>query len=211
MHADIYGTMVGYFDDGKFVQKIDEDFVPFGDEHDGDNVVYLFESEFDLDEKCDHHAFYDMQVYKTAPNLNCITEVFLASNRYRRPDKIEFLQSMLNSRLGLFEVVKTDVSEGYAYIKEVFTGDEYKIIDIGLSGNPGYDNIYIYTRIISYGDTSFGTGLNLVFTKTDDFIKAHIRDHKEDYHPNGEQIRFIQLFNRFSKDAGRVKIVANTL
>jgi hypothetical protein len=37
---------------------------------------------------------------------------------------MELLQSMLDSKLGLFEVTGTDKMEGYAYIKDVFTGYE---------------------------------------------------------------------------------------
>jgi hypothetical protein len=95
----------------------------------------------------------------------------------KKPEKIEFLQSMLDSKLGLFEVTGTDLMEGYAYIKDVFTGVEYTIIDIGLSGQPNFEDFYFYTRIISYHGINFGTGLNLIFTKlvTNNPTKARTR------------------------------------
>jgi len=99
--------------------------------------------------------------------------------------------------------------EGYAYIKDVFTGVEYTIIDIGLSGQPNFEDFYFYTRIISYHGINFGTGLNLIFTKTDNFIKRFIQEHKKDFHPDREFERFTQLYNRFSKYPDKIKLVAN--
>ena len=103
------------------------------------------------------------------------------------------------------------MDEGYVYLKDVLTGAEYTIIDIGLSGNPGYDDYYIYTRIITYQDVSFGTGLNLIFSKTDNFIKNHIRQHKKDFKANGEFLRFMQLYNRYSQYPDKIKVVTNKL
>ncbi len=116
---------------------------------------------------------------------------------------------MLDSKLGLFEVTGTDGKEGYVYIKDVFTGVEYTIIDIGLSGQPNFGDFYFYTRIISYHGINFGTGLNLIFTKTDNFIKRHIQEHKKDFNPNGEFERFTQLYNRFSKYPDKIQLVTN--
>ena len=92
---------------------------------------------------------------------------------------------MINSKLGLFEVAETDLNDGFALLKEVFTGVEYKITDIGLSGNKNAD-FYIYTRVITYQGVSFCAGLNFIFSKTDGFIKNHIQYHKKDYNPNSE-------------------------
>ena len=208
MHSEIVGSMIKYHEDGKFKQNADADFV-FDTK--SANEVYMLESEFDLDSREGAHGFYDMIIYKMSPNLSCITEDFINNRRYRKSEKIEFLQSMLDSRLGLFEVLKVDSAEGYAYIKEVFTDAEYKIIDVGLSGDENNGGFYLYTRIISYKGISFGTGLNLIFKKDDGFIENHIKYHKKDYNPNGEMFRFTQLYNRFSKNPGKIKIAANSL
>jgi hypothetical protein len=112
----------------------------------------------------------------------------------------------------LFEVTGTDMENGYAYIKDVFTGTESTIVDIGLSGNTDVNNdVYIYTRIISHNGINFSSGLNILFKKTDPFIKNHIQRHKKDFKANGEFQRFIQLYNRYSQDPGRVKTVVNEL
>jgi len=110
----------------------------------------------------------------------------------------------------LFEITGTCPDEGYVQIKEVFTGDEIKIIYIGLSGGSRQD-IYIYTRIITYQGVSFSSGLNFIFGKDDEFIEAHIKKHMKDYSPMGEFVRFTQLYNRFSKDSGGVRMRFNSL
>lgn len=208
MHSEITDAMIQYHDDGKFEQKMDTNVIP---QTKRSTTVHLIESSFDLETRVGGQGFYDMLIYKTSPNTNCITEDFIQKHRYRKPEKIEFLHSMLDSRLGLFEITGTDFNEGYAHIREVFTGAEHTIIDVGLSGDLNYAEFYLYTRIITYNGISFGTGLNLVFTKTDTFIQNHIRHHKQDYNPNGEFLRFTQLYNRYSQHPDKVRVVANTL
>ena len=209
LHGEIVDTMVQYHENGKFKQEINADAVPQPKKY--DKTLYLIESSFDFETKHGTNAFYDMLIYKSAPNTSCITEDFIRNHRYRKPEKIEFLHSMLDSKPGLFEVSNVDMHEGYAYLKEVFTGAEYKIVDVGLSGGPNYGDFYLYTRVITYQGISFGTGLNLSFTKSDGFIKNHIRHHKKDYSPNGEFLRFSQVYNRYCQNPDRVKVVANTL
>jgi hypothetical protein len=206
MHSEIVNAMIQYYQDGKFKQKADKNPVskptPIV-------TVHLLECSFDLETREGAQGFYDMLIYKPAANINCITGVFIRDHRYRKPEKIEFLQSMLDSKLGLFEVTGTSINEGYAYIKDVFTGVEYTIIDIGLSGQPNFEDFYFYTRIISNHGINFGTGLNLIFTKEDKFIKNHIQEHKRDFNPDGEFERFTQLFNHFSKYPDKIKLVSN--
>ena len=208
MHSEIVGAMIQYHEDGKFEQRADAD--PVSQSGQG-SEVHLIESNFDLETREGSHGFYDMLLYKSAPNASCITEDFIRSRRYRKPEKIEFLHSMLESRLGLFEVTKIDSDEGYAYLKEVFSGEAYTIVDVGLSGDKNHGEFYIYTRIITYRGISFGTGLSLVFSKTDRFIKKHIAHHRKDYNPNMEFLRFIQLYNQYSQNPDNIKIIANTL
>jgi hypothetical protein len=193
-----------YYNDGKFERKEDADAVPA--EYRKNVTLQLLESDFDLDTRAGAQGFFEILIYKTAYNLNCITEDFIRKNRYRKPEKKEFLQSMLNSKLGLFEVTETSEDEGYVYLKEVFTGAEYKIIDIGMSSPLNNNDVYVYTRIITHQGISFGTGLNFLFEKTDGFIKDHIRQHKKDYNPKEEFLRFTQLYNWYSKEPDRVRV-----
>ena len=209
IHSEIVNAMIRYHHDGKFERQFNRAGTNIVSEIKPENI-HLLESKFDLDTREGKQAFCDMLVYKPSPNMSCITEDFIRNRRYKKPEKIDFLHSMLDSKLGLFEVTGTDMEDGYAYIKNVFTGDEYTIIDIGLSGEEDFD-VYLYTRIITYHDISFSTGLNLIFTKTNKFIKSHIQKYKKDFTPDWEFGRFIELYNHFSKDNDRVKIVTMEL
>jgi hypothetical protein len=149
----------------------------------------------------------DILVYKAAPNMNCITEFYINSKRFRKPEKVELLQSMLDSKPGLFKITKVDRGEGKVHIEEVFRGDTYKLTDMGLSGDPAPNRFYLYTRIITCGGISFSTGLNLVFSKEDPFIKKFIKHQKKDYKPLGEFVRFTELYNRYSTDPEKVRTI----
>jgi len=208
IHQDIVDAMVQYFQDGKFEYKQEPDFIPGPRRGKTDSKV---DSEFDLSTREGAQGFYDLVIYKTSPGMICMTEGFIRNHRFKKPEKIELLQSMLHSNVGLFEVTRTDMDEGYAYLKDVFTGDEYTLTDIALSGVPNYEDFFIYTRIIRYHDISFGTGLCLTFTKTDRFIRDHIQHYKENFDLNEEFIRFTQLYNRYSKSSKRVAVVGNRL
>jgi len=85
------------------------------------------------------------------------------------------------------------------------SGKKYKITDIGLSGTQNKDKFYIYSRIITYRGTSFNTGLNLLFNKNDSFIKDFINKNKENYNPQTELTRFVELYNRYTRDPDKVR------
>lgn len=209
LHDEIVTAMVDYHDAGKFELAVDAAYVaaPIEPGADKRDIACLLESEFDLETREGTQGYFDMLVYKSAPNMKCITEAFINSHRYRKPEKTEMLQSMMDSVLGLFEITAVDSGEGYANIKETFTGEEYRITDIGLSGIPNYMDIYIYTRIITYRNVSFGSGLNLVFSKNDSFIKNYITCRSKEHSSSGEFRRFVELYNYFTSNPNRFHIV----
>ena len=198
MHQDIQDAMVDYFEQGKFEHKIDSSYFDNNlDEYrTGKRTFDLIKCSFDMESDLGVRTFYDLVIYKSAPNMNSITEEFIAKKRYRKPEKNEFLQSMLNSTIGLFEVVKIEVDTAYVTLKNVFTGQEFKILDIGLSGSPGADRNYLYTRIITYKETSFGTGFSMLFPKTDAFICKFISTEKKKPQPLSEIARMTKLYKR---------------
>ncbi len=210
MHSEIVNTMVSYHESGKFELKMDNNYF-YDNEHpiNKKETFRLIETYFDLETREGVQALYDLLIYKASPNMNCITEKFIQSSRYRKPEKIEFLHSMLNSTIGLFEITETDMGEGYVYLKDMFTDIEYKIVDIALSGSQKYDDLYMYTRLIKSYDIIFNTGLNLIFDKKDSFIKNHIRKNKKSFIPEGELARFMQLYNYYSKNPNKIKILTN--
>lgn len=194
---EIYDSMGQYYESGKFEHKFELDF-PVGREKPFDSkTLKLLEAGFDMNSDLEAKAFYDLIIYKNSPNANCITEEYISSKRFRKPEKIELFRCMLNSRLGLYEITRQDKNEGYVYVKEVFSGNEYKITDIKLSGSPDYDSSYIYMRIITYRDIAFNASLNFIFNKEDSFIDNFISENKKDYAPEGEFARFIELYNYY--------------
>lgn len=212
LHGEIIDAMVRYYDDGKFTQTIDTNYTKSDRGYAPEaHVLQLLQCEFDLKSHTGVHAFYDMLMYKPAPNMRCITEEFIQKHRYRKAEKVEFLHSMLHSTLGLFEIVGTDPDEGYVFLKEVFTNAEYTITDVALSGTGNYSEIFLYTRIIDHQGVCLGTGLNFVFRKTDRFIQDYIRQHREDYVPHAEFLRFTQLYNRFSQDPNSIPLLTHSL
>jgi len=202
MHQEICNAMGNYYHSGKFKIMINTEHISHIERS---KNTFLVESNFDLEVKTDSQAFFDFIIYKSSPINNCITEDFISNRRYKKPEKIELLQSMLKSKLGLFEVTQTEMMEGYADLKDVFTGAEHKIIDIGLSGQQSFNDYFLYTRIITHRGISYGSGLNIIYKKTDKFIKNFIKDNKKDFNPEHEFKRFIEIYNHYSQYKNRME------
>ena len=210
LQGEILGSMMAYYESGKFERKFDTN----GSQRNGTNTkdrknILSLDTEFDLDTNEGEQAFFEFMFYKVAPNMNCITEDFIQQKRYRKPEKLEFLQSMLDSRAGLFMVTDVDIGEGYVFVEEVFTGARYKVIDIALSISQNYKNSYFYNRIITYRGMSFNSGLCMVFAKDDPFITEYIQKEKKDYKPHAELVRFIELHTQFVNDPKGIKVSIN--
>ena len=195
LHQEIFDEMVTFFDQGLFEHKIDSSQYKNYEDDYRTGKVELIGCEFDMESELGAKVFYDIMIYKFAPNMNCITEVFIEKNRYRKLEKIELLQSMMDSTtIGLFEIVEAEEETGYVTIENVLTGEEFQIIDIGLSGSPGADQSYMYTRIITHNGISFSTGLGMIFLKDNPFIRDFIEKEKQDYKPFGELLRLTTLY-----------------
>jgi len=209
LHSEIVNGMMEHYHEDKFQRQVIRDTEL---EEEGDpkaRTVTLLEATFDYDTREGTQALCEHIVYKMAPNVTCITEDFLNKHRYRKPEKIEFLQAMLNSYAGLFEITATDRQEGYAYLKDVFTGRKFKITDTSICASPNFENYYMYTRVITYHGVSFGTGLSLIFGKADPFITKYIERERKDFQAREEFRRFIELYNRFSKYPNEHKVVSH--
>jgi len=178
LHAEILGSMMEYYYSGKF----------------DCGGIY---NEFDLNSDVGTQAFVDAVVYKNTKNTNSITKEFLKGNRYKKPEKIELLQSMAESQIGLFRVTDVEPAEGYVFIEEVFNGIKYKIIDFGGITGLGYNDFHIYTRIISFRGVNFSTWQDFICLIDDPFVKKFIKNEKKNYSPEKEYERFIKLYNHF--------------
>ena len=217
IHEEIVDSMVAFYDEGKFEQKVDSSAYK---EHEdgyrtGENPIALIDCEFDMTKDLGAKSFFDIMIYKYAPNMNCITDVFIEENCYSTPEEREMLQSMLDSTIGLFEVIEVEKEMAYVTLKNVFTGEEFKITDVAFSGSPGSEDNYMYARIITYKGISFSTGIGMIFLKNDKFIRKFIENEKKDYKPFGELLRMTNLYkylNSATLEETRVKVVnSNTL
>lgn len=202
LHCEIIDSMMNYFYNKNSELVIDYNI---------DNVnVYDINSKFDTSTQLGAQALGNVVIYKNAPNMNCITEDYIKNKKYRAQEKIEFLESMLNSEAGLFEVTKTDRKEGQVYVRNVLNNNEYCLTDIGLSSNLSNENFYMYMRVITYHGISFGTGLNLVFDKKDKFIQKWIKENLADFDKKQEIVRFIELYNEYEKNGNRINVRAKS-
>lgn len=208
LHGEIIDSMMKYHDSGKFKLKITSQYSI--QKITNDKNVKIIDSHFDTSTQLGIQAMANVMIYKNSKNMNCITEDFIDKNRFRKPEKIEFLNSMLNSVAGLFEIIKIDMGLGQVHLKNVLTNKEYCITDIGLSSNPNNEKFYIYTRVISYKNISFGTGLNLIFNKEDAFIRKWIEENLKEYNKKEEITRFMELYNEYERDNKGIKAKINS-
>ncbi|MCL2163165.1 MAG: SEC-C domain-containing protein [Oscillospiraceae bacterium] len=152
LHSDIMDDMMDYHAKGKFEQKFNPNFEK--PEISSPGSIKIMETSFDPRTNEGYHGLAEALIFKQIPGVTCMSEDFIKRNHYRSPDKIEFLHSMLHSKVGLFEVKETDIAEAYVTLRDVFTGEECQIVDIGLSSTPDSESIYIYSRIISFQGVS---------------------------------------------------------
>ena len=192
LHNEVMQSIVDYYMQGKYELKIEN--------KQYSNDFTIIDSKFDTRTELGRQAMANIIAYKNAVNMNCITEEFINKNKFKSNDKIELLQSMLNSSAGLFEIIETDKENGKVHLKDVLSGKEFWITDIAFSGNINTDKMYIYTRVITYHDISFGTGLNIIFSKYDSFINDWISKNKLIYKDKQEITRFMELYNEYTRD-----------
>ena len=206
LHDEIMSSMMQYLYQGKFKLKVDDNIKV----KENNEIMYI-NTKFDTRTEIGVQALSNVMVYKNACNLNCITEEYIKNNRYRNKEKVDLLKSMLESKAGLFEITETDRENGQVHLRNVLNGDEYCIIDIGFSSNIHNDKIYIYTRIITCDDISFGSGLHIVFDKNDEFICKWIDKNKKEFDENGEIARFIELYNEYANDNKGVNVLSKMI
>ncbi len=205
LHNEIMESMMKYIYQGKFEFEVDNSINKIDIKH----VSYL-DTEFDTSTELGIQAMANILVYKNSCSTNCVTEEYIEKKKLKTQEKNELLESMLNSVAGLFEIIQTDREKGQVHLKDVLTNKEYCITDIGFSSNLHNDKVYIYTRIITYQDISFGTGFNLIFDKNDEFICKWIKDNLDN--TNKQEIaRFIELYNEYKRDNKGMKILTKNI
>ena len=202
LYNEIMESMMKYLQEEKFELKIDNNV-----ENIDKNKISNINSKFDGNTEFGIQAMANVLFYKNSCNMNCITEEFIKSKKYRSQEKIQFLESMLNSEAGLFEIIETDRVEGQVHLRNVLNNKNYCVTDIGFSSNLHNDKIYLYTRIITYNDISFGTGFSMAFDKNDEFICKWIRENLNDIDKKQEITRFMELYNEYTKNDKGIRVL----
>jgi hypothetical protein len=200
LYQETINSMMKYYGKGKF--KLKQDMDTDSEEYSqikelGD--LSVFESSFDFSDEKQLKSFMDIIIYKHLPQMNCITEEFIKQKRFKKPEKMELLNSMLESRLGLYEIQAVDKENAYVDLRNVLNDDKVRIIDKGLSGHLVWDDFYIYTRIINFQGMAFDTGLTFFFDKKDRTIRKFIRKEKKKYDEKKELTRFFELYNQITE------------
>jgi hypothetical protein len=211
LHGEIVEDMHTFLENGKFHDAVEKNMALKTDNKLDNAYISIIESKFKLEDENETQALYDLMIYKHAPNINCIIEHYLSTNRYRNREKISFMESMLNSKLGLFSIEKIDKEQGYVYLEDVFTGEEHQIVDIALSnsGDQTTRAILLYRRIITHNGISFGTAFHKMFEKSESFIKRFINAEKKNHVVEEELLRFAKIRTQLGEKKSRVRTIIN--
>ncbi len=176
LHSDILDSMISYIENGKYdvqyyTNQIMDDLAK---ETRRTNFSY------DLYDADDSTILTELFVYKNHERIPSLTDIYLEKKIFRNKEKVQMLYAMKNSYVGLFKVVSADRENGYVTYQDVFTKKRFKVIDVSMSSSFSDRKdraLYIYNRIISVDDISFGTGIHCMMTSKNkelmEFIKKH--------------------------------------
>ena len=163
LHSEILDNMEDYIMSGKY--NINKEFQVARKKI--DKEVGNIRINLNYNDDNDMSVFTELFIYKNHPTLVSVTEVYLQKHKFRKEEKIKMLNSMMNSHASLFKIVDVDSTNGYVIYEDVFTKQKFKIIDIAMSCTSTIDNkkaTYVYNRIITYDNISFGTGIPCIMT-----------------------------------------------
>ena len=206
IHSEVLDSMMSYYDDGKydFAKQLDNACDSILEELKGDLLKVKFK--FELENEDEFRLFNDLICYKNHKDIVSITEEYLEKNKFRNKENIKMLKAMNNSYVGLFKIIDIDTIDSYVELEDVFTKRRFKIIDISLSLTTHVKDCYIYNRIITYDDISFGTGINISFNKNDKNLIKYIENYDENL---SDLIKTLTLFE-ISKKTG-IRAVVNSI
>ena len=162
IYKDIIDNMKDYIlsDSYDIDENIDKMYLSFME----DNNIDRYNWHVNSDNISDALLLEELLIFKNHEDVTSVTEIYLQKNKFRNEEKVKLLQCMNNSFASLFKVISSDVSNGYVVIRDFFTDKEYQVIDINLASTyafineQGQNNVYIYSRLITYDDISILTG-----------------------------------------------------
>lgn len=205
LHSDIMESMDSYISDKKY--NVEEYFNVITN----DVLREIGGGEFELNtyNSGDKNIFFELFLYKNHKKIPSVTDVYLEKKKFRNEEKLKLLNSMKNSYVGLFKIVDVDKNNGYVFYEDVFTHKKFKVIDISMSSTILIDEkipIYVYNRVITYEDISFGTGIHCMFKGENKSLQNFIKTHK--YYKCSDFSRCILLYMLF-KENKNLKITFN--
>lgn len=205
LHGEILDHMINYIQSDKYPSYEYHDKIADDIERETNGLEYCLKPTDDDDLTIITELF----VYKNHKKLPPLTDVYLEKKIFRSKEKVELLNAMKNSYVGLFKVVGAEREKGYVIYQDVFTNRRFKIIDIAMSSTLATDKrkcYYMYNRIITVGDISFGAGIHCMMTWENKALKQFIKKHK--YNRCSDFSRCIMLYE-ISKQEKDLKITYN--
>ena len=205
LHSEVKQSMTEYMDQGRFELKSTR-LADSCEIQKSDKPIHgeITDACISLDTEIGAATHFEIHTTKLAPDVECLTEVFIKKNQFRKPDKVALLHAILNSRRSLFQVTGNEPMEAYVYLTDVFTGEEYTVVDIGMSLDVD-KGAYIYRRLITMDGLCFGDSPSFPFRKDDRFIHKFIEKHKVNYSPDAELIRLLEIYNYYTTDKNRIR------
>ncbi len=199
LHNEIMDSMVEYFSSENYnlTKELDKASLSIFRELNGDTTRFKFE--FDGENDDDLSVLYEIVTYKNHNKMTSITEKYIANKMYREDEEKEkMLKRMNRSYVGLFRILSVDRENAYVELEDIFTKKRFTIIDIGISATiEEPSSMYIYNRIISYEDISFGTGIHLTFTSDNKKLNDYIK--KNQYRNPSNIVRCLDLLEIYRK------------
>lgn len=157
----------------------------------------MYNFEIDFSNRLDNQVFGDLVLYNHIPGRS-ICQAFIDNKKVRAQRKIEFVQAMLNSKLGLFEYVESK-KYGRHILKNILSGQTIEVIYQKLSVPSGKEKVYLYDRVIEFEGIRFICGIHMFFNKNDPNIRKFIKRNKGKYRPTSQLLELFQLTKQNEK------------
>lgn len=170
LHQEIYDSMSRYIND---IEKSDQII---------QKLIYHSQYSFldlNLGDKRHQKLYAELVVYPQVPGVESLSEEYLRKRRFRKQEKIDLLNAMINSRWVLVEIKDRNEEDGLVLMRDIIRNSTFYINDKNLGKYGTGRNFYYYMHIIDYDDICFQTGFTLTYEKTSRF-KKWIKRHKQD-------------------------------
>lgn len=161
----------------KFVDFIDPDFDDYSDviRIELFDLMEKYKIHFDVELKeIDSHHTLKAMLY-CYDNGGKISQKYLDNTRIRKPEKLNMIKSIIDSKSSFFEVIREGSKPYKIIIRDVMTNEEYEIIDTGVAFAHRFMNEiirskYLLTTLMNYDGINFVDN-SLLLDKNDDDVK----------------------------------------